>query len=127
MKELFAKTYVRRLLITLGVVATVELMTGPPGSNTAPTAGFRGSFAESASFFGLFKTQRWVLFLFIALVAWGIASFWINKGPMVRATVSRSLVTPRHITAKRSVRWGACLLYTSPSPRDRQKSRMPSS
>jgi len=107
MKELFAKTYVRRLLITLGVVATVELMTGPPGSNTAPTAGFRGSFAESASFFGLFKTQRWVLFLFIALVAWGIASFWINKGPMVRATVSRALVTPRHITAKRPVRWGA--------------------
>ena len=24
-------------------------------------------------------------------------------------------------------RYGACLLYTSPSPRDRQKSRMPSS
>ena len=23
--------------------------------------------------------------------------------------------------------WGTCLLYTSPSPRDRQKSRMPSS
>ena len=23
--------------------------------------------------------------------------------------------------------WGSCLLYTSPSPRDRQKSRMPSS
>ena len=23
--------------------------------------------------------------------------------------------------------WGDCLLYTSPSPRDRQKSRMPSS
>ena len=26
-----------------------------------------------------------------------------------------------------SRRWGFCLLYTSPSPRDRQKSRMPSS
>ena len=26
-----------------------------------------------------------------------------------------------------AVRCGACLLYTSPSPRDRQKSRMPSS
>ena len=27
----------------------------------------------------------------------------------------------------RSTRWKICLLYTSPSPRDRQKSRMPSS
>ena len=25
------------------------------------------------------------------------------------------------------IAWGTCLLYTSPSPRDRQKSRMPSS
>ena len=25
------------------------------------------------------------------------------------------------------VKYGTCLLYTSPSPRDRQKSRMPSS
>ena len=28
---------------------------------------------------------------------------------------------------KRIIEEGACLLYTSPSPRDRQKSRMPSS
>ena len=28
---------------------------------------------------------------------------------------------------KKSARAGSCLLYTSPSPRDRQKSRMPSS
>ena len=27
----------------------------------------------------------------------------------------------------RGMHWQACLLYTSPSPRDRQKSRMPSS
>ena len=30
-------------------------------------------------------------------------------------------------TAKRYIRICRCLLYTSPSPRDRQKSRMPSS
>ena len=34
--------------------------------------------------------------------------------------VARALRTPRRIE-------NACLLYTSPSPRDRQKSRMPSS
>ena len=31
------------------------------------------------------------------------------------------------IDAKKLMEAGACLLYTSPSPRDRQKSRMPSS
>ena len=30
-------------------------------------------------------------------------------------------------TAKRAQQYLSCLLYTSPSPRDRQKSRMPSS
>ena len=34
-----------------------------------------------------------------------------------------NIVDPNDIIAK----YGACLLYTSPSPRDRQKSRMPSS
>ena len=34
---------------------------------------------------------------------------------------------PRGLHPPRRDRWSACLLYTSPSPRDRQKSRMPSS
>jgi branched-chain amino acid transport system permease protein len=106
MRELFAKTVVRRLLITLGVVAVVELMTGPPGSNAAPVSGFKGSFAEAASFFGLFRTQRWVLFLFLGIVAWGIASFWINKGSQVRAGINTALVVPRKVTARKPVRWG---------------------
>ena len=29
--------------------------------------------------------------------------------------------------ARQAVTWGACLLYTSPSPRDVEESRMPSS
>ena len=33
----------------------------------------------------------------------------------------------RLIPAEVCARFGVCLLYTSPSPRDRQKSRMPSS
>ena len=35
--------------------------------------------------------------------------------------------TPREIAGLDALQTGACLLYTSPSPRDRQKSRMPSS
>jgi len=107
MKELLARTVVRRLLITLCVVAVIELMTGPPGSNTAPVAGFSGSFGETASFFGLFKTERWVPFFFIALVAWGVSSFWINKGPQVRSQMSKALARPQRVTSTRPVRWGA--------------------
>ena len=55
------------------------------------------------------------------------------------AVVSVTLITPaQYVLRNRSIAMGrsvvlafdnsnACLLYTSPSPRDRQKSRMPSS
>ena len=33
----------------------------------------------------------------------------------------------RNFPWPKSMRWGACLLYTSPSPRDKRQSRMPSS
>ena len=64
----------------------------------------------------------------------------------VGATATAALAAPAIISAQPQVRWRiassfpksldtiygaaevvACLLYTSPSPRDRQKSRMPSS
>src|ERR1019366_573400 len=106
MKELLAKPPLRRLLMTIAAVAVIELMTGPPGSNTAPTAGFKGSFGEHASFYGLFKTQRWVLFLFLALVVWGIVMVWMKNGPPVRVTVNKWLVVPRKFTSTRPVRWG---------------------
>ena len=51
-----------------------------------------------------------------------------------RPSSSKASGTPASSTASRSGSWtscqpsaGTCLLYTSPSPRDRQKSRMPSS
>src|SRR5665213_376977 len=43
------------------------------------------------------------------------------------ATLLAKLSTPGPTRATLIVRDGGCLLYTSPSPRDRQKSRMPSS
>ena len=61
-------------------------------------------------------------------------------GPSVLFTISRALTVGRraalYTVAENelglcvqvaAVAFGACLLYTSPSPRDRQKSRMPSS
>ena len=44
-------------------------------------------------------------------------SFDLVAGPDETVTLT---ILPRKVA-------GACLLYTSPSPRDRQKSRMPSS
>ena len=38
-----------------------------------------------------------------------------------------SLVTPFNPAVELGLNTSSCLLYTSPSPRDRQKSRMPSS
>ena len=43
-------------------------------------------------------------------------------------TVDNRTITHQSITTEWSIQWfNNCLLYTSPSPRDRQKSRMPSS
>src|ERR1039458_2236265 len=107
MRALLAKTVVRRLLITLSIVAVIELMTGPAGSNAQPVYGFSHSFGESASFFGLLRTQRWVTFFFIGLIFWGVASFWVSQGSRVRKSVRDALALPRAATQKRPVRWGA--------------------
>ena len=45
----------------------------------------------------------------------------INKNPIHNTGISSSMPVSRERDPK------FCLLYTSPSPRDRQKSRMPSS
>jgi len=107
MKELLAKTAVRRLLITVGVVAVIELMTGPPGSNTEPIYGFSHSFGESSSFFGLFRTQRWVAFFCLALICWGIASVWFSQGPRIKKSLHDASAMPRRAFERRPVRWAA--------------------
>ena len=50
----------------------------------------------------------------------------VNKDAEKNRTVLRTLHKFIRITAL-SEKYILCLLYTSPSPRDRQKSRMPSS
>ena len=65
------------------------------------------------------------------LVDAGTASFVVNTAPVFTALLGAALLGER----LRPIGWfgiglsfaGVCLLYTSPSPRDRQKSRMPSS
>ena len=48
-------------------------------------------------------------------------------GPVVMAMKSGAALIPAFILRQPDGRYSACLLYTSPSPRDRTRSRMPSS
>jgi len=96
-------------MITLSIVAVIELITGPPGSNAAPMSGFTGSYAEAASFFGLFRTQRWVVFLALALIIWGLANFWIARGAQVRQRVSRVVAKPKSVAQRGPVRWSSAV------------------
>ncbi len=96
----------RRLFSVLAAVAVLELVTGPPGNTLTPMAGIDGSFAEPSPFFGLFQTRRWVVFLFIALVVYGLWSLWLLRGAQIKSSVSKLTETPRAITRRRPVRWG---------------------
>ena len=49
----------------------------------------------------------------------------LMEEPFFQENIDRILISI--IPDIESVNYGSCLLYTSPSPRDRQKSRMPSS
>ena len=51
-----------------------------------------------------------------------VALLWTRLDAALRAAIAK-----QGLVADRAARATACLLYTSPSPRDRQKSRMPSS
>ena len=58
---------------------------------------------------------------------WGIETVPVDEhGTPIRPGVNGGMMKKEH-PEQRPVNYIACLLYTSPSPRDRQKSRMPSS
>ena len=56
-----------------------------------------------------------------------IASFGYCAGLLAVILARQQLFTENTLTAVLPIMTKPCLLYTSPSPRDRQKSRMPSS
>src|SRR5665213_272613 len=63
----------------------------------------------------------------LTVLAFSLSRVWstsLRPNPIA----ARNLCQPKRCSILASKRWRcACLLYTSPSPRDRQKSRMPSS
>jgi branched-chain amino acid transport system permease protein len=103
-RALLARPPVKRLIITLGVTATIELMTGPPGSSIDAWGGIHDSYLERTSFFGLFTSMRWVAFLILGLIAYGVAMAWLTGRDRIRAGVRAALVVPRRVGARKTSR-----------------------
>ena len=80
--------------------------------------------------------RQFIVGSFAVCLVWGILAHWLEVERAVpRADPSYPLVSTCTYFAEElmpklayhMLAFGTCLLYTSPSPRDRQKSRMPSS
>jgi branched-chain amino acid transport system permease protein len=106
MKAFVKRPFVSHLLTSIGAMAIFELMTGPPGSSTTPTAGFTGSFGERASFFGLFATYRFVVFLALAVIVSGVWTLWQSRGSVIKHGVNTGLARPRAAWQLKPVRTG---------------------
>ena len=108
----FVFGYIFLIATLLGVIYALHV--GDVVQHTAGLA-YAGA-AIGAAFAGDFIT----LFVFWELTAvTSVFLIWASGTPTARAAGMRYLVI--------QIGSGVCLLYTSPSPRDRQKSRMPSS
>ncbi|MHB8826572.1 MAG: branched-chain amino acid ABC transporter permease [Acidimicrobiales bacterium] len=106
MRSFLRRPIVRRFFMIGAAMAALEVMTGPPGSTEAPTAGFAGSFTQPSPFFGLFSTVRWVVFLFLAVVIWAVVTLWSIQGAAIKRSVAAVTAVPRAATQRKSVRRG---------------------
>ena len=71
------------------------------------------------------QSFKWYILGFFVVVLGGGAWFITTRKPPATATASASAALTQPAKSAPAVR--PCLLYTSPSPRDRTRSRMPSS
>jgi branched-chain amino acid transport system permease protein len=97
-------------MITI-IMAVIAVMTGTPGSSTAPAdTGVHGSFLERVSFFGLFATQRWLVFLALSVIIWLLVSFYRPRARTIHRGVNTFLALPKQFTARRSTRVAVMLI-----------------
>lgn len=99
-------SYSRRLVLSVLLLELIGLMTGPPGSSEDPVAGIHGSFLEAASFFGLFRTQRWLVFFALGLIVFVVGELWVHQRDGVRHLSGKILSAPRSFSQIRPVKWG---------------------
>ena len=76
----------------------------------------------------VFSTVLSILIVIVGII--GLALLPVDQYPQITPPVVKISATypgASALTVSQAVATPICLLYTSPSPRDRQKSRMPSS
>ncbi len=110
MKDMLRTPLARRIGMTTAVAVLLLIMTGPSGTVYQPTAGVVGSFSARSSFFGLFATQRWVVWLALTLIVTGV----IRAVKFLRARVPQVNTVPREAVAaikapfrRRSIRFSS--------------------
>jgi branched-chain amino acid transport system permease protein len=97
---------VKRLVTVLMVMAMVTLMTGESGdASTPPTTGPHGAFFEKVSYFGLFRARRWMVFLTLGLLAYGLMFLYQRYSPPVRKRIRTVTATPKRLVQMRSSRF----------------------
>ncbi len=102
---LFSFANLKRLFMILIIAAVIAVMTGTPGSSSAPpTTGVHGSFLERVSWFGLFAAPRWLLFFTFGAIIWLLASLYRPRARMIRRGIDSVLAIPKELTTKRSTR-----------------------
>jgi O-antigen/teichoic acid export membrane protein len=110
-----------------------------------PVYGYKGSaFALLVCFFGMmvvsyflgqkyfpvpYNLKRIFAYFFIAGLIYFVSRFTVEMHPVLKYSLNTILMTGFIVSVYmlEKIELRRCLLYTSPSPRDRQKSRMPSS
>ena len=107
MESLRTNKMIRHLVSSLAAMTILAIMTGPPGNNLTPLAGFTGSFNETASFFGLFAGKRWMVFFVFAMIMFGVWTFWLAWGARIKQKVTSVLDVPRTALGRRPVRWSS--------------------
>lgn len=100
--NLLTRASLKRLFSTLLLAAVVAVMTGAPGGFGVPAdTGVHGSFLEPVSYFGLFRTQRWAIFLTLGILAWLIVSFYQPRAIAIRRRVAPITAFPSRVMERR--------------------------
>jgi branched-chain amino acid transport system permease protein len=104
--NLLSRSSLKRLLAALLLAGVVTLMTGAPGGYGVPAyTGLHGSFLERVSYFGLFRTQRWFLFLTLGIIAWLVSTYYQRHSLTIRRRLEPVMAIPTQVMQRRTNRW----------------------
>jgi len=93
---LVRSAWARRLGVCVGAVLVLAVMTGPAGTNAAPTSGFTGSL----------QFPRLFWFVGFAAVLFVVVSTWQSFGARLKSRTNRLRASVAKVTASPRVRLG---------------------